>query len=68
MTAEVKRIKGKVARILNSKEVALNIGRKNGVELGMLFNILDSKSYEIEDPDTGEMCDHPDGPYRRCSG
>ena len=55
MTAEVKRIKGKVARILNSKEVALNIGRKNGVELGMLFNILDSKSYEIEDPDTGEM-------------
>ena len=54
MTAEVIPIKGKVARILNSKEVALNIGEKDGVKLGMLFDILDTKGYDIKDPDTGK--------------
>jgi hypothetical protein len=55
MTAEVKPIRGKVARILNSKEVALNIGQEDGVELGMVFNILDPNGYDIKDPDTGNM-------------
>ena len=55
MTAKVTPLKGKVARILNSKEVALNIGDEIGVEPGMLFDILDPRGYDIQDPDTGEM-------------
>ena len=48
-------IRGKVARILNSREVALNIGEKNGVEPEMLFDILDPNAQDIEDPDTHEV-------------
>lgn len=54
-------IRGKVARILNSREVVLNIGLQNGVELGMYFDILDSKLERIIDPDTG----HPLGSVSR---
>ncbi len=55
MTTEVKLIQGKVARILTSREVALNIGQKNGVEPDMLFDILDPIAQDIEDPDTREI-------------
>ncbi len=54
MTTEVRLIRGKVARILTSREVALNIGRKDGVDLDMLFDILDPNAQDIEDPDTHE--------------
>lgn len=37
-------LKGKVARILNSREVALNIGADAGVEVGMRFDILSDKA------------------------
>lgn len=47
-------IRGKVAKVLNTREVALNVGSKEGVEVGMLFNILDAKGENICDPDTGE--------------
>ena len=52
MTTELK-IRGKVARILNSREVAFNIGRHDGVEIGMLFDILAREAQDIMDPDTG---------------
>ena len=45
---------GKVARVLNTREVALNLGMNDGVEVGMYFDILDAKSENIRDPDTGE--------------
>lgn len=48
-------IRGKVARILNSREVAINRGSKDGVREGMYFDILDPVSEDIEDPDTGEV-------------
>lgn len=48
-------IRGKVARILNSQEVALNIGSLQGVIEGMKFDILDPKSEDIKDPDTNEV-------------
>jgi hypothetical protein len=48
-------IRGKVARILNSKELALNLGSKDGVKLGMFFDILDPIGEDITDPDTGEV-------------
>ena len=47
-------IRGKVARVINTREVALNVGMNSGVEVGMAFDILDAKSENIRDPDTGE--------------
>lgn len=46
-------IRGKVARVLNSREVALTVGAGDGVKVGMHFDILDPKGEDIIDPDTG---------------
>ena len=48
-------IRGKVARVLNSRELALNIGSVHGVRTGMLFDVLDPIDDNITDPDTGEV-------------
>ena len=48
-----KPIRGKIARVLNSREVALNRGSSHGVAIGMLFDILSPKGSDILDPDTG---------------
>lgn len=48
-------IKGKVAKILNSRELALNIGMANGVKIGMKFDVLDPKGENIQDPETQEI-------------
>ena len=55
MTTKSKPIQGKVAKIFNSREVALNVGKEQGVESGMLFEILSSDGQEILDPDSGEV-------------
>ena len=54
MTTQVKPISGKVARVLNEREVAINRGAVDGVEYGMEFNILASDEQRIQDPDTKE--------------
>lgn len=48
-------IRGKVARVLNSREVALNIGYVDGVKPDMCFDIMDRKLEHIRDPDSGEV-------------
>lgn len=48
-------IRGKVARILNSRELAINVGSKAGVKVGMYFDVLDPKGEDIRDPDTKEI-------------
>lgn len=48
-------VQGKVARVLNSRELAVNIGSDNGVQVGMYFDVLDPKGENITDPDTGEV-------------
>lgn len=48
-------IRGKVARILDSRELAINIGSDDGVKEGMYFDVLDPKGEDIKDPDTGEV-------------
>ena len=48
-------IHGKVARVLNSQEIAINIGTANGVTVGMYFDVLSPQSGEIRDPDTDEV-------------
>jgi hypothetical protein len=48
-------IRGKVAQVLNSRELALNVGTERGVQVGMLFDVLEPKGEDIVDPDTGEV-------------
>lgn len=59
MNTGIKPVRGKVARVLSEREVAINRGSNDGVELGMRFNILNSsETQEIKDPDTGETLGH----------
>lgn len=58
-------IRGKVARILNSRELAINVGTNDGVVVGMHFDILDPKGEDITDPDTGEVLGSIDRPKVR---
>ena len=55
MPKQTSPIRGKVALVLSSREVAINKGSMDGVEIGMIFNIMVSKGTEIKDPDTGEL-------------
>lgn len=48
------RVSGKVAKILNSREIVINKGSNHGVEEGMYFKVLEPKGEDIKDPDTGE--------------
>ena len=48
-------IRGRVSRLFNSRQLALNVGRQNGVDVGMLFDILDPAYEDITDPETGEI-------------
>lgn len=48
-------IRGKVARVLNSREIAINVGSENGVSEGMYFHVLDPNREDILDPDTKEV-------------
>lgn len=50
-----KSITGKVAAILNEREVALNIGSTEGVEIGMRFKILANEPFQVRDPDSGDV-------------
>ena len=47
-------IEGKVAAILNSRELAINRGAEHGVLEGMRFEVLDTSVGKITDPETGE--------------
>lgn len=55
MTNEM--IRGKVARVLNSTDLAINRGSDDGVSVGMRFAILSDRGADISDPDTGEVLD-----------
>jgi hypothetical protein len=52
---EDKKIRGKVAQILNEREVVINIGKDAGVKIGMKFKILAQTPLQITDPETGEL-------------
>ena len=47
-----KPIRGRVARILNAREVVINRGFLDGVTQGMRFGILDPLAEDILDPET----------------
>ena len=48
-------IRGKVARVINKREVALNVGAAAGVTVGMHFDILEPRDVDIKDPDSGKV-------------
>ncbi|NJO04999.1 MAG: hypothetical protein HC876_05425 [Chloroflexaceae bacterium] len=48
-------LQGSVATILNPREIAINIGRNNGVQVGMNFKIVQNNPVEIRDPASGEL-------------
>jgi hypothetical protein len=52
-----KRKEGRVAQILNERELVINIGSKSGVTPGMRFAVLSESPTEIKDPQTGEILD-----------
>jgi hypothetical protein len=56
---KVKRValEGRVAQILNVKELVINIGTTHGVSLGMKFAILAETPIEVRDPATLEILD-----------
>ena len=51
---------GRVASFLNAREIAINIGSKQGVKEGMLFAVLAKDPIEVKDPVTGELLDQLD--------
>ena len=48
------RLEGKVVKLLNAREVVINLGRNSGVKCGMYFDVMDKDLENIVDPDTGE--------------
>ena len=47
-------IRGSVARVLNEREIAINLGFTKGVTVGMYFDVIDPKGEDIKDPETGK--------------
>ena len=50
-----KPIEGKVARVLNTREIAINKGSIDGVEVDMYFDVMDTGYSDIKDPDTEQV-------------
>ncbi len=57
-------IRGKVAQVLNSREIAINVGSAVGVVSGMYFQVLAAPE-DIRDPDTDEVLGVIDRPKVR---
>ena len=54
------RLEGRVAQILNARELVINIGENQGVTAEMKFAILSESPMEVLDPNSGELLDHID--------
>lgn len=52
-----KRLEGRVAAILNSQELVINIGDQHGVRHGMKFAVLAESELEVRDPESGKLLD-----------
>jgi len=48
------RITGRVAGVLNARELVINIGSEASVQVGMRFSVLAAEATEILDPETNE--------------
>jgi hypothetical protein len=54
---KTKPIEGRVAQILNERELVINIGSNVGVNPGMKFRVLSGSPLVIRDPQTNEVID-----------
>lgn len=45
---------GKIVEIIDNRTAAINVGSKDGVRVGMVFQIFAKDGREVIDPDTGE--------------
>lgn len=50
-------LEGRVAQILNARELIINIGAEQGVEEGMKFAVLSETPLEVRDPESGDVLD-----------
>ena len=48
-------IEGRVAQVLNERELVINLGARDLVRKGMRFAVLAAKPLEIRDPETNEV-------------
>ncbi len=48
-------IEGKVAQILNERELVINIGTNSGVVTGAIFAVLAATPTEVRDPESSEV-------------
>lgn len=46
---------GRVAQVLNARELVINIGSDAGVTEGRRFKVLAEQAMDVTDPDTGEV-------------
>jgi len=53
-------IQGKVAAVVNERELAINVGKKSGVRVGMKFKVLTDNPTEIRDPETNDVLGYID--------
>ena len=58
-------IRGKVAKVLNERMLALNVGSAHGVREDMLFDVLSTDVCDVVDPDTGDTIGHVARPKAR---
>jgi hypothetical protein len=56
----VSRTEGRVAAILNAREIVINVGEAAGVKKGQKFAVLASEPLEIIDPVTNKILDTVD--------
>lgn len=56
------RIEGKVAELLSERDLVINRGAAEGVEIGMRFKILHPRGNEVRDPDTNEVIGNVEWP------
>ncbi len=57
MKSEGKILSGLVAQIINSRELVINIGKNDGVQVYMKFAVFAETPLEIYDPETQELLD-----------
>ncbi|MFB9084498.1 hypothetical protein [Deinococcus wulumuqiensis] len=50
-------IVGRVALLISTRELAINVGSSSGVKEGMVFAVLAEQPLDVIDPETGEKLD-----------
>ena len=48
-------IRGTVTQVLNTREIAINVGTEHGITVGMYFDVMDAEKLDIIDPHTKEV-------------